>query len=249
MFFAPRNKETALGMYSTGYFMALAVFMVLTIIGIIISKKMNKKQVHKTLLIIGIFLWITEIIKMIFYLVTYGLEEVDFIPLYFCSMYMYASILIIFKNQKLKDTGLSFMFFGGIIGAFIFFCYPSACIPNYPLFHFMTLRTFIYHSLMMYAGFLIVITGYYKPNIKHFVHYTIFLGITFILAYIMNRVLDDNLMYIMKPIKIQISKDLYNYNPTLYPFIVGILEIIGPFFLSYFVYIFVLKIKKLIIKS
>lgn len=245
MFFAPRNKETALGMYTPLYFIALAVCIILIIVGLILSRKMNKKQVYKTLVIIGIFLWITEIIKMIFYFVTYGLEDVDFIPLYFCSMYMYASALIMFKNEKLKNTGLSFMFFGGIIGAIVFFCYPSACVPNYPLFHYMTLRTFIYHSLMIYAGFLIVITGYYQPNVKHFVHYSIFLGITFILAYILNIVLEDNLMYIMKPIKIAISQNAYNWNPTLYPFIVGILEIVGPFWATYFIYWLVMKIKNI----
>ena len=83
MFFAPRNKETALGMYTPLYFIALAVCIILIIVGLILSRKMNKKQVYKTLVIIGIFLWITEIIKMIFYFVTYGLEDVDFIPLLF----------------------------------------------------------------------------------------------------------------------------------------------------------------------
>lgn len=236
MFFAPRNKETALGMYSTLYFVALAVCIVLIIIVLIISRKMNKKQVHNTISIIGVFLWITEIIKMIFTGVTYGINKVDFIPLYFCSMFMYACVLVMFKNKNLKNTGLSFMFFGGIIGAIVFFCYPDACVPNYPLFHYMTLRTFIYHSLMIYTGFLIVLTGFYKPDIKHFLHYSIALVITFFCAYIINRIFDKNLMYIMKPLKFSISQNVYDLCPNLYPFIVGVVEIVCPFWMSYFIY-------------
>ena len=249
MFFAPRNKETALGMYTPLYFITLAVCIILIIIGLFLSRKMNKKQVRKSLIIIGIFLWITEFGKMIFTGLTYGIEDVELFPLYFCSMFMYASILIMFKNKTLNNTGLSFMFFGGIAGAVIFFCYPNACVPNYPLFHYMTLRTFIYHSLMIYVGFLIVITGYYKPDIKHFVHYVVFLGITFICAYIMNHIFDQNLMYIMKPLKIDICKKVYDFCPAFYPFLVGIIEIVIPFGLTYLIYQLVLKINKRIKNS
>lgn len=236
MFFSPRDKSTALGMHTPLYFFTLAVFMIITIVCIIASRKMSHKVVKRTILIVGVFLWITEFIKMIFTGVTYGIEDVEPIPLYFCSMFMYASVLNFFKNEYLKNAGLSFMFFGGILGAVAFFCYPSAVVPNYHLFHFMTLRTFIYHSLMIYVGILIVITGYYKPNIKHFKEYSVFMGITFILAYIINNIEGINLMYISEPLEISLSEKVYEFVPNLYPFIFGILQLVVPFFVTYGVY-------------
>ena len=236
MFFSPRDKSTALGMHTPLYFLTLAFFMTITIISLIISRKMSRKGVKKTILIVGVFLWITEFIKMIFTGITYGIEDVEFIPLYFCSMFMYASILNFFKNKHLQNAGLSFMFFGGILGAVAFFCYPSAVIPNYHLFHFMTLRTFIYHSLMIYVGVLIVITGYYKPEIKHFKEYSIFMGITFILAYIINNVKESNLMYISEPLGIPLSDKVFEMVPNLYPFIFGLLQLVVPFMISYGIY-------------
>ncbi len=236
MFFAPRDKETALGMYSPLYFITLSICIVITIICLFLSRNLKHKTVNKTINIIGVFLWISEFIKMIFVGVTYGIDEVEFLPLYFCSMFMYACILQNFKNNHLKIAGLSFMFYGGIVGAIAFFCYPNACIPNYPLFHYMTLRTFIYHSIMIYVGILIVITRYYSPNLKHFKNYGIFLGITFILAYIMNIIYETDLMYISKPLNIEFVKNIYQLIPQLYPFVVALIQLVVPFGVTALVY-------------
>lgn len=249
MFFARANKETALGMYSPMYFITLLFFLIITTLAIILSKKMKKETVHKVLVYIGIFLWLTEFGKMVFHGITYGLKSVEYLPLYFCSMTMYACILLCFKNSILQKTACSFLFFGGIVGAISFFLYPDACVPNYPLFHYMTLRTFIYHSLMIYMGFLIVITKYYIPKLMDFKYYIVFLGITFIFAYTINITNNQNLMYIQKPLKIKISESAYEILGGGYPFIVGMLEAVVPFFISYGSYKFVLALKNTITKK
>lgn len=233
MFFSPKNKETALGMYTPLYFITLAVFIILIIVALFLTRKLKHENVKNIITASGIFMWLTEFGKMIFVGITYGIDEIEFIPLYYCSMFMYACVFFNFKNLHFKNAALSFFFFGGIIGATAFFAYPSAVIPNYHLFHYMTIRTFIYHSLMIYIGFLIIITGFYKPSIKHFKEYSIFMGITFICAYILNLIEGTNLMYISKPLGLEISKIIYNAVPNLYPFLFAILQLIVPFFVSY----------------
>ena len=244
MFFNPRNEAKALGMYSPAYLAAVFVCMVGTVLALVFSRKMRKETVRKIVIGIGIFLWITEFGKMLFVGLTYGLKEVEFFPLYFCSMFMYASVLTCFKNKSLQTTANAFIFFGGIVGAVTFFCFPTAVIPYYPLFHYMTVRTLVYHSLMIYTGVLIVITGYYKPQLKHFKEYAIFLWITFSLAFIFNRIQGTNLMYISKPLDIEIVKTIYAAIPRLYPFIVAIIQLVVPFFLSYGVYRLVLHLQE-----
>lgn len=244
MFFSPRNPATALGMYSKGYFISLGVVLTIVIILLILSKKMSHKNVRITIISLGVILWTTEFIKMAFTGIVYGIDAVEWIPLYFCSMEMYACILLLFNNNKIQTTALSFIFFGGIIGAIAFFCYPNACIPNYPLIHYMTLRTFFYHGVMLYIGFLIIITGYYKPSIKHFKEYTVFLFITFILAYAVNMIRNTNLMYISQPLDFALAKTIYNKLGFMYPFIFGIGELIGPFFISYGIYSLINNLKK-----
>ena len=243
MFFSPANPDTALGMYSPGYFVTLLFFLIITIVAIILSRNMPKKIVRKVIIVIGIFLWITEFIKMFFTYYNYGIKKVEFIPLYFCSMTMYACMLLCFNKEVLDKVACSFLFFGGIIGAIAFFAHPSACIPNYPLFHFMTIRTFIFHSLMIYMGFLIVLTGFYNPSKTHFKYYLCFLTITFILAYLINIITGSNLMYIQEPLDIKLSQIVYEYTKGFYPFIFGALEAIVPFWISYGIYDLICRIK------
>lgn len=234
--FSSANKQTACGMWSPTYIIALTIVITLIVVGLIFSSKMSSKGVHIVLIVMALFSGLTEIGKMIFVGVTYGIKEVEFLPLYFCSLFIYSTIFACFKNKILQTTGLSFLFFGGIIGATAFFIYPNACIPNYPIYHYMCLRTMLFHGSMIYTGILIVITGYYKPNIKHFINYVIALAIVCILAYIINVTTGSDLMYISKPLPFSLSKTVYNAVPQLYPFIIMILETVVPFFASYFIY-------------
>ncbi len=236
MFFAPRDPATALGMYTTGYFITLAV--VLVIIGILLYKcrHLQVEKVKWIILGIGLFCLVTEIIKMIFTGVRYGINSVEWIPLYYCSCYIYACFMALSKWTLIKRAGIAFIFFGGIIGGLAFFCYPNACIPNYPLLHFMTLRTFIFHGSMVFLGLLVVITGYYKPNKKDFLPYISFLGIVSALAYIANMIFHKNFMYMSEPLNIGISKALFEIIPNIYPFIFITLQLIVPFLVTYGIY-------------
>lgn len=240
--FLPANKATACGMWSSTYIIALAIVVILIAVGLFLSRKMGQKGVRRVLIAAAIFSISTEIIKMIFTGVTYGIEDVEWIPLYFCSCYMYALVLALTKSPPLQTCGLSFLFYGGIIGAIAFFAYPSACIPRYPIYHFMCLRTMLYHGSMIYVGILIVMRGYYKPAARHFVHYFVMLGIVGLLAYGINRATGENFMYISKPLNIGMIKTIYNAIPNLYPFLALLLQLTAPFWVMHAAYRLIEKI-------
>ena len=242
--FSPKDKSTACGMWSPTYIIALCITLCLIVLALVLTRKITKKQVKYLLIGSSIFTISTEIIKMVFVGVTYGISEVEFIPLYFCSLFMYSTVLATLKCESLRNTGLSFLFFGGIIGAVAFFIHPSACIPNYPIYHFMCLRTMLFHGLMIYVGITVVKSGYYKPNIKHFKNYLIALSIVGIGAYVHNCLLNTNLMYISKPLGIKLSKDIYALIPELYPLVFMVAQIFVPFFVSYGGWLLALHIKK-----
>ena len=241
--FSYRNKATACGMWSVTYIIALAVTFACVALALYFSKNISRRGVKRVLIGSSIFTISTEIIKMIFVGVTYGIDEVEFIPLYFCSLFMYSTVLAVLKNDTLRNTGLAFLFFGGIIGASAFFAYPSACIPNYPIYHFMCLRTMIFHGLMIYVGITVVRSGYYKPDIRHFKNYAVALSVVGIGAYIHNKLLGTNLMYISKPLGLEISKWAYEISPEIYPLIFMILQIAVPFFVSYGIFSLIMIIE------
>ncbi|MBQ7390754.1 MAG: YwaF family protein [Clostridia bacterium] len=240
--FSPRDKSTACGMWSPTYVIALLVTLSLIAVALVLTRNISKKNVKYLLIGSSIFTISTEVVKMIFVGVTYGIEEVEFIPLYFCSLFMYSSVLATLKHETLRNTGLAFLFFGGIIGASAFFIYPSACIPNYPIYHFMCLRTMLYHGLMIYVGITVVRSGYYVPDLSHFKNYFVALSIVGIGAYVHNRLLKTNLMYISEPLDFALSKKIYSLMPELYPLIFMIAQIIVPFFISFGAWLLIRKI-------
>lgn len=230
-------------MWSPTYFAALFIVVIMIVAGLCLYRKLKEKQVRAVLFSMATFTISTEIVKMIFTGLTYGIERVEFTPLYFCSSYMYALVFSLCKNEKLRQIGLTFLFFGGIVGAAAFFLYPSACIPNYPIYHFMCIRTMLYHGSMIYTGIIIVLTGCYKPDISHYKNYLAFLGTIGAGAYIINTLSDGkyDYMYISKPLKIDFIKEIYNAIPNLYPFIALALQLTVPFFATYLVYYLIKK--------
>ncbi|MCI9064036.1 MAG: YwaF family protein, partial [Clostridia bacterium] len=94
MFLAKPGEYEACGMYSIGHL----ILLIITVIGILIAIKFTKnkknEQVTKIIRNITVFLWILEIIKIIFNLIVGNASNPNtYIPLYFCSMILYAGIL------------------------------------------------------------------------------------------------------------------------------------------------------------
>lgn len=249
--FTPRHVGPVCEMYSLTYFIALAIVLTLVIVGLILSKNFTEKQVRLAILIIGIFAVTTEIIKQIFLVTLYGWTEFEPIPMYFCSMLLYCPWFAISNNKHLRKIGTTFLTMGGILAAIAFFAYPNSCIPNYPIYHFMCLRTMLFHGSMIYVGLLILLTGYDKPKLKDYKYFAIVLGCACIISYIWNSIciatgfnVDANMMYIMKPFEIEFIVNLYNFAPWLYPFLAMIVECTIPYFISYGIYILVNKLIK-----
>ena len=244
--FSPKDKATACGMYSLTYFVALFVTLSLVVLSLYLSRRASQRTVRRIIAFLAAFSIGTEIVKMVFTGVTYGIEDVEFTPLYFCSLFMYATPMALLPYKRISDTGLAFLFFGGIVGAVAFFCYPSACIPNYPIYHFMCIRTMLYHGSMIYIGLLIVIRGYFKPSLSHFANYFIIISTVGALAYLLNTYagMGYDYMYISKPLDIAIVKAFYSLCPAIYPFVAILIQATIPFVISYCSYNLVMRILK-----
>lgn len=242
--FTPADKATACGMWSPTYFLALAITLSLVALGLFFSRRMTKQGVRTALFAAAVFSISTEIIKMLFIGLTYGLSKVEWIPLYFCSCYMYALVMALNKRRKLHEMGLSFLFYGSIVGALAFFAYPSACIPRYPIYHFMCLRTMLYHGSMIYVGMLIVLRGAYTPNAAHFRHFCKMMGTIGLAAYAINLLTGENYMYISKPLDIPVVETIYRAIPNLYPFLGILVQIFLPFWAMEGIYRLIHRVAK-----
>lgn len=231
MFFAKPGKYEACGIFSKGH-MVLFTFMIIGIlIALYYTNKKSKDEVQQIIKNCTIFLWILEIIKILFNLLNGNINNPNsYIPLYYCSLILYAGLFSSFSKGILKRVGDVFLATGGIVAGVWFTIVPLTSLTVYPIFHYISIQSFILHGTMIYLGLLINITHYIEYSKKDFKYYFWLIIVIGILAYVVNLILDTNLMFVSKnypgtPIEI-----LYNLFGKLYPVIAILGQAIIPFF-------------------
>lgn len=199
MLFARPGEYKPCGIFSFGHFGLIAVTLVCIAIAIKNTYKSSKEEVKKIIKNCTIMLWIMEFIIIAFKLCTGDPRNVNnYVPLYYCSILLYAGTLSGFFKGKLKRMGDVFLATGGIIGGIVFILLPTTSLPAYPVFHIVSLHSFLYHGIMVYLGLLVNITHYIEVVASDAVYFATLIGIICILAQIVNKIFDSNLMFISK---------------------------------------------------
>ena len=197
--FAKQGEYEPCGIFTKEHFLLI----LLTIIGIKISLKKTINKTHKEVKQIikkcTIVMWIFEVIIVLFKVITGGIKNINnYVPLYYCSLLLYAGLLSSFAKNELKRMGDVFLATGGIIGGIVFILLPTTSLPAYPALHIVSLHSFLYHGIMVYLGLLVNITHYIEVVASDAVYFATLIGIICILAQIVNKIFDSNLMFISK---------------------------------------------------
>lgn len=245
--FAKIGEFEPCGIFSVGHL----ILILITIIGICValkySAKKNKEEVHKIIKIITITMWILEIIKIIFNIRQNTISAVNtYVPLYYCSMLLYAGLLSSFGKGTLKRVGDVTLATGSIIGGIVFLIYPSTSLPMYPAFHFLSIHSFLFHGTMIYLGILINKTKYIELKKEDIKYFASLVGIMCVIALIVNKLFDGNLMFISNNFPGTPIEILYRITNggILYELIMIIAQMTIPFYISYYV---IKKVKKEVI--
>ena len=234
MFFAKAGEYEACGMFTIGHF----ILIVITIIGIIISLKKtvnkSKQEIKKIIKKMTLIVWICEIIKIIFNLCIGNLKKInEYIPLYYCSLLLYTGIMASFGKGKIKRIGEVFLAIGGIIGGITFIILPTTSISIYPMFHYLSLYSFFFHGTMVYLGLLINLTQYIIIEKKDIIYYSGLVGGICIIALIINKIFDSNLMFISKDFPGTPIHYIYFLMGKFFTPVVIILQMTLPFLIMY----------------
>lgn len=242
--FSNIGKYEPCGIFTRGHFILIAI----TITGIFIalkhSIKKNKEEIHKIIKYITIIAYILEVVKIIYNINQNSLSAINtYLPLYYCSILLYAGLLSSFGKGNLKRVGDVSLATGSIIGGIIFIIYPSTSLPIYPAFHILSIHSFLFHGAMIYLGILINKTRYIelkKEDIKYFASLICAMSI---IALIVNRIFDGNLMFISNNFPGTPIEILYNITNggIIYSLIMIIIQMTVPFYISYYV---IQKLKK-----
>lgn len=221
-------------------FVILALVLIFVLVFFSVRKDINMDKVLK---VSFWFLLILEILKIIWNLtlrsdVTFS----DWIPLYFCSIVIYALFMASYFKGKVKEAGLAFLFHGGIIGGVIYFICPNTCLLVHPFWHILTFHALIYHVMAIYLGLIIVIKKIYTPSIKSMLGYLFLTYGVSLVAYITNLILGSNLMLISRDFGTWPLTTLYQTFKGFYPLVMSTLQNFGTFFVSLGLYKLIIKL-------
>lgn len=125
MLFKNANQVTPCGLFSIGHLLLFTITMISIVIALKLTKNIKQEKVKEIIRKSTIILWILEIIKIIFNIKNYGVREVNkYVPLYFCSLILYAGIFSGFCKGTLKKVGDVFLSTGGIVAGMTFIISP-----------------------------------------------------------------------------------------------------------------------------
>ena len=234
MLFSKPGEYEACGMFTEGHIKLL----IITIIGIIVALKKTtnktKEEVKKIIKTCTIAMCFLEVITIIFKLLTGDPKNLNnYVPLYYCSLLLYAGLFSSYAKGELKRIGDVFLATGGIIGGIVFLIFPTTSLPAYPALHFISLRSFLYHGIMIYLGLLINITHYIELEAKDIKYYALLVGIVCVLAYIVNKIFGSNLMFISQNFPGMPIEILYNLTGRFYTLVASIGQMTLPFYIVY----------------
>ena len=244
MFFAKPGEYPPCGLFSKGHIILLGV--TFSIVGSLLyfTKKINKETVKKVIRFSTLILWVLELIKIIFnFAIGNGGNPNNYIPLYYCSLILYAGLLSGWGKGILKKIGDVFISTGAIIGGLFFLFCPNTSLPAYPMFHYISIQSFIFHGTMLYLGILVNITDYINIQLSDIKYYaTLITGIS-IISYIVNFILGTNFMFISKNFPNTPVEVIYNLTGRFFSIVMILIQVIGPFYVVYFIKYLITKYK------
>ena len=234
MFFAEPGEYEPCGIFTMQHFELL----IITVLGIIIALKntVNKTKDEITQIIrkCTIIMWILEIIMIAFKLCTGDVRSLNnYVPLYYCSLLLYAGLLSSFGKGRMKRMGDVFLATGGIIGGLVFIILPTTSLPSYPMLHMVSLHSFLFHGTMIYLGLLIDITHYIELNLSDIKYFATLVGGICVLAYIINKKFGSNLMFISQNFPGMPIEIIYNATGRFYTLVMSIAQMTLPFYIVY----------------
>lgn len=238
-FFSPEDfiNYPPCGMYSLSHIIVAIICFVLIVFSCYKCRNIGQEKVFKIIKTVAIVVTILEIVK-IGYNFYYGyIKLINWFPLSFCSLFIYTCYFAGYGKGNIKKLGLSFLVCGCIVAGTTFILMPTTSLTLHPMFHFLSIYSMLFHSLMVFVGVITYLNGLIEVNKNCFKYYSIFSVFFLLLAFVLNLIFKENLMFIMYPLNIPVEFLHVIANKALPIYILGAcaVYIFVPYFVSYFI--------------
>lgn len=220
IFFAPRDTQNypPCGMFSAGHIIALCITLALVAVGVYLCRNFTKSNLQTATRIVAVSVAILELVK-IGYNFAYGYTQLDmWLPLAFCSLFIYATFMAGFGRGIFKRLGEAFLACGCLTAGLAFLLFPTTSLQLHPIFHYLCFYSMLFHGLMVWLSILYIVKGELSFNKRLFTEFFCMVMSFGFLALIVNAVFDCNMMFLSEPFNMPIAflNTLHEKSGTLY---------------------------------
>ena len=164
-FYTQIPKEYTFKNFGFEHIISMIIIFIVIYICLKALKKLSVKAQDIIIKTCAIFVPILELSHNVWLYFCADATLPQLLSLHLCGLQMYFIPLAVFtKILVFKD----FVFASSILGGIFAIIFPSGVAGAYPIWHFQTLQTFLYHGLLIFVPIALLITTDYRPTLKRF---------------------------------------------------------------------------------
>lgn len=163
--FLPGADKLPGTLFTPMHFVFALLFVALVAAGCAACKKAEEGKLKTVFAVLWAFLVVFEITKIVWESVggkTVSVELGGILPLYPCSIFMYAMPFAIWGKGVVRKAACGYVCTLGLLGGLINFVYPANVLSNYSCLSFAGFHTLTYHSAMVFCAVTMLLSGYHS---------------------------------------------------------------------------------------
>ena len=201
------SKDVVFYNFELSHVIALIIIALVILVSLKIISKMKQEKARIVIRILAVVLLLVDL-SHTYWMYKCGVTEfIKLLPLHICALNIIFIPLAVFsKNKILCEYIYAFSIIGGIFGVTL----PSGVSGSYPIIHFQTIQTFIFHGLLILIPLAQIVSKEFMPDVKKIYKVHILFLIIAVLVGILDYTFDENYLFIKYPPEVGIVEWVYN---------------------------------------
>lgn len=219
--FAPLGEYAPAGMFTGSHIAALLASAAGIFVALRKGADADRETLRRRTRRFAVAVAALELIKIVYNLANGYTWPDAWVPLSFCSLFLYALWMAGFCGGWLRRLGKAFLIFGTVTGGAAFLIFPTTSLMNYPAWHYLCLYSVLYHSSMVCFGVWYLRQEPKRPGKEEYRRFTAFFGLFAAVSIVLNGLLPANFMLLREPYNIPFDslRRLYQSVPAAYTFL------------------------------
>lgn len=197
LFFTPESQlpdDVGFSPMGSAHIFILLLILTATVLLFLVFTRLPEQGRRRLYWLMALALPLFELLKD-FILALIGAFSVGYLPLHLCSLGMF--VCLYYARHPESDFCGQLLYSVVFPGALAALLFPDWC--RFPVLHFQSLHSFLYHGMLMQLSLLPLIAGAIRPGLRQIPKSLIFLLCVSVPVYGMNRLLHTNYMFLSQP--------------------------------------------------